>query len=179
MARNDKSVNTKVGMVRKIFWAFSAVFLLGFSCLIFSSMPRVQWPSLPDPTPAPIAKNEPKPEPEPEPPAIPPDGVLKWYQGGSLHKKSALDWQNADYDDKLATCADFVAHSWERKEFKPRIQQSIRTIDDMKPYALELVTAMDAATKKAETEEKNRQLFANETVAGMAVINMTLMGWYK
>lgn len=65
MARQDKSIDTKVGFGRKIFWVFSAVFLLSFSCLIFSSMPRIQWSSLPAVAPVPVAKNEPKPEPEP------------------------------------------------------------------------------------------------------------------
>lgn len=179
MARQDKSVDTKVGLGRKIFWVFSAVFLLSFSCLIFSSMPRIQWSSLPAVAPVPVAKNEPKPEPEPEPPAIPPDRKLKWYEGGTLHKKSALEWQEAGYDDKLATCLDFVAYTWKEKSFTPRIQRAIATVDDMKPYAVELVAAMDAATRKAETEEKNRRLFEGETVSGLAVLNMSIMKWYK
>ncbi len=33
----------------------------------------------------------------------------KWYLGGTLHSKSALEWQSATPEDKIATCADFIA----------------------------------------------------------------------
>src|SRR5205807_5123667 len=67
----------------------------------------------------------------------------KWYEGGMLHKKSALDWQRADAADKLATCGDFIAGMWDRKEFRPDIQKSIKSLDDMKPYAEKLVVFLD------------------------------------
>jgi hypothetical protein len=33
----------------------------------------------------------------------------KWYEGGTLHKANAFEWQNASYDNKMATCADFFS----------------------------------------------------------------------
>jgi hypothetical protein len=50
---------------------------------------------------------------------------LKWYEGGTLHKLSALDWQKATYANKLATCADFVAHAWVNKKLKNSIAKKI------------------------------------------------------
>lgn len=32
-----------------------------------------------------------------------------WYQGGTLHEANALTWQKASQQNKLATCADFIA----------------------------------------------------------------------
>jgi hypothetical protein len=98
---------------------------------------------------------------------------------GTLHQKSALDWQKADYDDKLATCTDFVAKMWQQESLMPRIQNSIKTTDDMKPYAEQLVASLDAAMRKDPDSVKNDQIYANQTVAGMAVMVMKLNGWLK
>jgi hypothetical protein len=32
----------------------------------------------------------------------------EWYSGGTLHKKTIADWRAATYENRLATCADFV-----------------------------------------------------------------------
>ena len=103
----------------------------------------------------------------------------KWYEGGTLHNKSALQWQVAKADDKLATCSDFVAAMWKEKNFVPRIQNSINSVDSMKPYAQELVKFLDAATKKHDDPVQNRQMYANQTVSSMATIGMVSMGWLK
>jgi hypothetical protein len=103
----------------------------------------------------------------------------KWYEGGTLHKKGALDWQQAPVWDKLATCADFVSNTWERKEFVPSIQQKITTIEDMQPYAVDLLNELDKATEPHPDEEKNRQMFENQTVAEFSVALMILMRWTK
>src|SRR5262245_33789618 len=81
----------------------------------------------------------------------------KWYEGGTLHKKGALDWQVADYNDKLATCDDIVATAWQQKKLKPKIQEAISSVDDMKPFAQELVTCLDAATKQDPDPTQNRK----------------------
>ncbi len=103
----------------------------------------------------------------------------KWYEGGTLHKKSALDWQGSNQPDKLATCSDFVAGMWQNEKFVPRIQNSIDTVDDMKPYAQELVEYIDVATRRDPDPEQNRRLFTNQTVSAMAVFGMIEMGWLK
>lgn len=33
-----------------------------------------------------------------------------WYEGGTLHKKTANEWHRASYRDRLATCADFISN---------------------------------------------------------------------
>lgn len=34
----------------------------------------------------------------------------EWYAGGTLHKANISEWKTATSKNKLATCADFVAH---------------------------------------------------------------------
>jgi hypothetical protein len=64
----------------------------------------------------------------------------------------------ADSHDKLATSGDFVAKAWEGGNFRAEIQEEIRNIDDMPPYAVELVAFLDAATKKEANKKRNTQL---------------------
>ncbi len=103
----------------------------------------------------------------------------KWYEAGTLHNKSILEWQTASADDKLATCADFVARMWEDQSFVPRIQNSINSVESMKIYAEELVEGLDAATERFADPEQNRRVYANQTVSSMATLCMITMRWLK
>lgn len=113
------------------------------------------------------------------PPAdeVPQATAPKWYEGGTLHDRSALEWQEAEYHDKLATCGDFVAVLWRDKKLKPSIQRSITSIDDMKPYAVELMACLDAATEKHPDSQKNSFMYANQPVSGLATACTVLSGW--
>jgi hypothetical protein len=104
---------------------------------------------------------------------------LKWYEGGTLHRLSALDWQKATYANKLATCADFVAHAWVNKRLKEEMSQQIHGVEDLKPLAIELVAFMDAATEPEEDPRKNREMFAEQHVAELAAMGMLLLEWLK
>ena len=103
----------------------------------------------------------------------------KWYQGGTLHNVSALEWQQASYENKLATCADFVSGMWKKKLLKPSIQNQIKDMDDIQVLAQELVTQMDAAMEKRTNPEENRQIYTNQKVSDTAALLMISMGWVK
>jgi tetratricopeptide (TPR) repeat protein len=103
----------------------------------------------------------------------------KWYEGGTLHKKSGLEWQTASRENKLATCADFVATMWQKGNLKPSVANRISTVDDVRPYALELIDFLDAAFKSDPDPEQNRKLFTNQTVGSFAAIGMVTMRWAK
>jgi hypothetical protein len=105
--------------------------------------------------------------------------VREWYKGGTLHNKSALEWQLASSPDKLATCADFVTKMWNNGDLKPSLENRLSTVDNVRPYAQELVECLDAAFKRDPNPEQNRKLFVNQTVASTAVICMVTMGWPK
>ncbi len=36
----------------------------------------------------------------------------EWYEGGTLHKAKIWEWKQATEENKLATCGDFVAHTY-------------------------------------------------------------------
>ena len=103
----------------------------------------------------------------------------KWYEGGTLHKAGALDWQKATYRDKLATCADFVAYAWEKGMLKTAIRRKIKTIEDFRPYAIELLKFLDAALEKDPDPAKNQKMYAKLMVSEIAAIGMATMGWVK
>ncbi len=102
-----------------------------------------------------------------------------WYSGGSLHDKSAIDWQGASSANKLATCADFVSNIWMAEKFKPQIQSSITSVESLKPYAQELVDCLDEATKAEPDSLLNSRIYTNQEVASMAAICMILMDWQE
>lgn len=103
----------------------------------------------------------------------------KWYSGGTLHNKSALEWQTASSEDKLATCGDFVTKMWQNGDLKPSIANNLSTVDDVRPYAKELVDFLDGAFAPDPDPELNRILFTNQTVASFAAIGMITMGWAR
>ncbi len=102
-----------------------------------------------------------------------------WYEGGTLHQKSALKWQVASAHDKLATCADFVAKMWKQESFVSRIQNSIESVSDMRPLAQELVECLDAATEQLPDPDQNKRMYANQTVSSMATMCMLLAKWLE
>jgi hypothetical protein len=103
----------------------------------------------------------------------------KWYEGGTLHKAGALEWQNATYDNKMATCADFFSALYKDRKFKQTILSSIKSTDDMVPYVEKLVADMDIALSKEEDSDKNRKMYKNQTVSEIAAILMMMNGWLK
>lgn len=102
-----------------------------------------------------------------------------WYEGGTLHKKGILDWQKASHADKLATCGDFVSLMSNDGALNAGIRSKLTSVDAVRPYAEELVDFIDLSTKNETDQKKNEMLYTNQTVAGMAVIGMTMMGWTK
>ena len=105
--------------------------------------------------------------------------ATKWYSGGTLHNKSALEWQTASPQDKLATCADLVTTMWQNGDLKPSIANNLSTVDDVRPYAQELVDFLDTAFKPDPDLEQNRKMFTNQTVSYFAATGMVTMGWTK
>jgi hypothetical protein len=108
-----------------------------------------------------------------------PSNEQKWYQGGSLHQSSGLDWINGSPANRLATCADFISIQWNDNALEPSIQNSISSIDDMKPYAFGLMTALNAAFAMDESDPSKRRALESNTVAGTAALLMVTMNYVK
>jgi len=77
----------------------------------------------------------------------------KWYEGGTLHKNNGAAWAAATYQNKLATCADFVT-------------ATSHTIDPV--GSKELVDCLDKTFSDATTH--------NLRIAEAAAMCLTLMG---
>jgi hypothetical protein len=101
----------------------------------------------------------------------------EWYQGGTLHNKTVREWRAANDADKLATCADFVARIWDGKKFKPSIQQGLHTPEDMKPYAIELVSFINAYVREHPDDLALKIDKSNEPITEIAALGMVGMGW--
>ncbi len=103
----------------------------------------------------------------------------EWYEGGTLHNSNALEWQNATFQNKLATCSDFISTMWQSKKFKPELQSSITSMDIVMVLSKELVKALDIVFEKIPDPEKNKQIFTNQTVSSFAAMLMVQMGWLE
>lgn len=101
----------------------------------------------------------------------------KWYEGGTLHGGSGLDWQQATHANKLATSADLLASLWQKDKLSPEVRRPLRNIDDFKPLAEQLVAELDDAFAPEPDQHANRQMFANQGVADSAIMVMALKGW--
>jgi uncharacterized protein YgiM (DUF1202 family) len=72
--------------------------------------------------------------------------------------------------------ADFIAKKWKDKELLPQMTWEIRSMDDIKPFAEELVSFIDDAIAPANgTPDPN--VLAERNVAKLASAGMLLMGW--
>lgn len=105
--------------------------------------------------------------------------AAEWYEGGTLHKANALEWQQATEANKLATVSDFVAGIYNRNGFKPEIQAAIKSggMPAIKVLSEKLVQELNVAFAPESDPEQNRQLFTNQKVADSAVMIMVISGF--
>ncbi|GBC59180.1 hypothetical protein DENIS_0116 [Desulfonema ishimotonii] len=88
-----------------------------------------------------------------------------WYKGGTLHQSTVDEWNNASYENKLATAADW-ANSVPRIETKVKVNGNM---DTLKPFAKELLECVD----NAATDKDFGSMRVSELASGCIV----LMGW--
>jgi hypothetical protein len=63
----------------------------------------------------------------------------EWYEGGTLHKKTMREWKAATYENKLATCADFIVAG-----------KNLKDMNKVYLEASDLVKALDASCKNGD-----------------------------
>lgn len=100
-----------------------------------------------------------------------------WYQGGTLHQASALEWQVASDADKLATAGGLIAIVLESGRLVPMLSERISGLDDVKVLSEKLVVQLNEAFEPDPDPAQNQRMFANQKVASTAVMLMTIMGW--
>lgn len=92
----------------------------------------------------------------------------EWYEGGSLHEATIAQWKRASQQNKLATCADWLAALWMRGN----LNLNVSSINDMRTYANALVEYIDEASSKTRTLD-------NENANSVALLGMMMTGWIK
>jgi hypothetical protein len=85
------------------------------------------------------------------------DPELEWMKNGTLHKKTITDWKIASDENKLATCADFMAN------LKKTDHQKYMSLKEMKYDAINLKTCIDEGTR-------NNNYADNMKIAEVAVL---------
>jgi hypothetical protein len=121
----------------------------------------------PAPTAPPALSPDPAQTTEPMPPPTVAPTPKIWYEGGTLHKASIPEWKAADYENKLATCADFIAAARDNLNLK------ITDVDSIKPYAEELVAFLDSAVEGDDAE----QIYGGSKIPDLVLIGVLMMGW--
>lgn len=100
----------------------------------------------------------------------------KWYQGNNLQGESALVWQKASYEDKLATSASIIYSAWQHDMLSPNFSSSISSIDSLRPLSEHLLNNLDAAFESEDDLALNSQIFSNQRVLDTAVILLSMDG---
>ncbi|SEM31931.1 hypothetical protein [Halomonas caseinilytica] len=109
--------------------------------------------------------------------ATPQAFAAEWYENGTLHNESALEWQDASHANKLATAGDLLAAAYQQGSLKPEIANKINGVADIRPLAETLVSQLDDMFKPEADEAANRKMFANQKVNESAAMLLIMMGW--
>ena len=104
-----------------------------------------------------------------------------WEVTGTLHNASALEWQDASYANKLATCGDLMVIYWENGVLSERISRDFesRNMDRVRFWADSLVIVLDIVMERFPEEEENERMFANQSVPEMAALILMTSNWIK
>lgn len=102
-----------------------------------------------------------------------PSFAQKWYEGGTLHQSNFHAWKTATYEDRLATCADFVAVIYSSEAFTPKIQASLKTIDDFRPYATSCVSMLNEVALSDDSS------VLDNGVSSTFVMGAAFAGWIQ
>ena len=91
----------------------------------------------------------------------------EWYTGGTLHKKTGLEWLQAMYDNRLATAADFY-----------QVMSKPKNLDDAKDKATALESCItQSLTKPKDVPYSKWKVVQERPVGEMALTCGTLLGF--
>ena len=87
----------------------------------------------------------------------------EWYEGGTLHKETAKEWHSATYENRLATCSDFVTAS-APKDTQDRLFSNNMTLLKVRSISL------DICITKATDDPSLMFMKVNEIAAACIVL---------
>lgn len=102
-----------------------------------------------------------------------------WEVNGTLHNASALQWQNATYANKLATCGDLMVTYWENGMLSEGISRDFNSgnMDYVRFWADSLVIVLDIAMERFPDAEENELVYANQKVSEIAALTLMMSNW--
>ena len=74
----------------------------------------------------------------------------KWYEGGTLHRATIAEWRRASYENRLATCSDFVM-TMRGNGIVPKDLP----VDEYKPYAVDLEKGISIVANSGKADHEN------------------------
>lgn len=100
-----------------------------------------------------------------------PKKTKEWYEGGTLHHTNVRGWRNSTYENKLATCADFLAIG---------IQKNLFHFEHINEYILkvrtqELLYCVDSYVNGSDRSEK----IESQNISDVVALAALLLGWVK
>ena len=105
---------------------------------------------------------------------IPKEEVGKeWYQCGTLHESSSVEWRAASHQNRVATCADIIFALYKDNRINivlPPISDTPAVVSAIKPFAEKLSVAIDVTFLKS-----SQKLNVYKT----AIMIMSEAGWIK
>lgn len=107
------------------------------------------------------------------------DPQRKWYEGGTLHSATIAEWRDASPENRIATCAEFLAALWSKGRLREEIAAKIKKPDDLLAPVTSLVACINKATEPEADPKRDQQMYANQNVSEIAAACVTMMGWLK
>jgi len=86
-----------------------------------------------------------------------------WYTGGTLHNKTAMEWHQATYRNRLATSADFITAT------TPKEKQRLLFNDDMR-LLRQRAEALEACITESTQDPETRIMKVSEVGAACLVL---------
>ena len=92
--------------------------------------------------------------------------ALEWYEGGTLHGKTIMDWNTATEQNRLATSGDIIL------SIRGNLKFDLNSIEKIKIKAYGLSKCITSATS-------GNQDLENQQVSEMAILCVYQMNWNK
>lgn len=107
--------------------------------------------------------------------------AAEWYEGGTLHKANALEWQQATEANKLATVSDFLANAYKGGLLTDRATAVLTEagLPAFKQISEALVKEVNAVLALEKQNPKNNEFVAKQDIASLVAVAMSLSGIVK
>ncbi len=100
-----------------------------------------------------------------------------WFVGGTLHAQDALAWQKASYQDKRATCSDFITAMHIQKMLTPSLLSYDFTPEEVQPLSEELVALINNEYNSHDNSQQNTTQLKGKKISETTIALASQKGW--